>query len=348
MVSKEGLSPFPSRKYTETRRSYRAEQSVLLVAVSFEDVRVQTPEEELAKRLLEVSAAWHELSGGQHRLVPARENYGRSNDGVVSIQLDRTHGGGGEGKDFMEEILVPLAKEWDADAYDLNGDGILDPDELHVILLVAGRESESPVEEPSVLSHRIRLSSDRTRLTPWVDLPGYMVIGEIWEDGNLTPTGVFLHELGHSFDLPDLYGPPSPRGIGEESLMARGYRTEAGGVAPLDPFSRIQLGLIEAVESSPPLHLRPGEGSVLKVPSEGARYVLVEILERGVRFWVVDEGKINGRYEENRLNADPMDPALRLFRGHKGATFDLKAPFLVGFEGMRFRSSGDGKLQILK
>ncbi len=348
LFSKEGHSPFASNRFTDRQRSYRSKQPVLLVAVSYSDVTIRSSEELLADRLRALSDAWFDLTDGQHRLVPASEEVGEVNDGVVMVTVDHAHGGGFQGEDFMEEILRPLTDTVDFDSFDGNDDGILDPDELHIILVIAGRESELPADESSVLSHRRRLSSDDTRLTKWVDLPGYIVIGEIWETGELTPLGVFLHELGHNFNLPDLYGPPSPRGVGEFSLMARGYTSETSDGMMLDPFSRLYLGLVTAEERWPPTVYSPSRASITRIPLDGERYVLVERREKGLLFWIVDEEKVNERYDENRLNVDPQDQAIRLFRGYKSPYFSLERSFLVGFEGTIFRSDGIDKIQIYK
>lgn len=115
------------------------------------------------------------------------------------------------------------------------------------------------------------------------------------DGGTMIPIGVFSHEFGHAFGLPDLYdtrNPPRSAGMGGWDLMASGSWGGDGSTRPMTPshmsaWSKEFLGwlaprVIEEDESD--IEIRPviGSGDAVRVDYAGAadpddtRYLLLE------------------------------------------------------------------------
>ncbi|RMH14336.1 MAG: M6 family metalloprotease domain-containing protein, partial [Gemmatimonadetes bacterium] len=143
--------------------------------------------------------------------------------------------------------------------------------------------------------------------------------------------GVFAHELGHGFGLPDLYAVNGDHaGIGRWGLMGSGSWGCGGlGSGPDKPchmsaWSKVELGWSDVVElpfgaDHGTVTLDPVEsgGAVLKVPAgDGSRdYYLLEFRDRvgtdvtlpepGVLIWQIDQDQLDATWFRNNVNTDP-------------------------------------------
>jgi len=143
---------------------------------------------------------------------------------------------------LCEDIVDLIDPVVDFSEYDNNKNGYADA----IILIHSGQGAEIYGRDSVDLiwSHKWNISP---RKKDGVFIYEYTVQPEYWfQPGDMT-CGVFCHELGHIFGLPDLYDrDESSYGIGNWSVMSYGSwlgPSHLGGCpAGLDAWSRIQLG----------------------------------------------------------------------------------------------------------
>jgi len=148
-------------------------------------------------------------------------------------------------------------------------------------------------------------------------------------DEGINEIGVFAHELGHGFGLPDLYatGNAGHQGIGAWGLMGSGsYGCDSGSSArPCLPtaWTREQLGWGTFVDLDPDvdhgtLDFRsPNDGGVIyryRIPDSNSYYLLeyrgrtgfdTRVRAAGLLVWQIDQDVIDSRRRFNRVNSDP-------------------------------------------
>lgn len=155
---------------------------------------------------------------------------------------------------------------------------------------------------------------------------------------SINEIGVFAHELGHGFGLPDLYctssGCPA-NGIGSWGLMGQG----AWGCGPTNPaypchmnaWSKAMLGWVDVVSMAPgedhgEMRLPPvgASGQVVRVDAQdgsGEYYLLenrrrtgfdAELAEEGLLVWHVNPERVFDRWSFNGVNSIPGDEGVAL------------------------------------
>lgn len=183
-----------------------------------------------------VTGYYSATSGGQFTFEPAAETsaYGtdnntnradQANDGVIHVKVEHTHGDWSDiaepekNRDFFKAIYKALdaaSVSINFADYDTDGDGILTPQELSIVYVLAGYEAswadESGGEQPSVWAHRSYFYNlddpDYNKIyhtVQGVELSDYMAIGEHALKNVLTPSTVICHESGHILGLLDYY-----------------------------------------------------------------------------------------------------------------------------------------------
>jgi len=206
----------------------------------------------------------------------------------------------------LVEDLVDKADPYvDFSQYDNDSDGYVDA----LMVVHAGTGAELSGNPNDIWSHAWGVSYPR--LKDGVYVYSYSIQPEYWQYGpDMTP-GVYCHELGHVFGLPDLYdyGYDS-KGIGDWSLMAFGSWNGYLGNSPahLDAWCRAELGFADPIVVSTNL-------SAVNIPAvedtsviyklwtnglPGSEYFLVENRQKkgydleldgsGLLIWHVDEG----------------------------------------------------------
>jgi immune inhibitor A len=217
----------------------------------------------------------------------------------------------------MAEDAVAMADPLvDFSQYDNDQDGYVDT----VFILHAGTGFEFTGNVNQIHSHSWETYNDP--IVDGVRVNSYTTEPEYWNSPGDITVGVFAHELGHAFGLPDLYDTDaSSQGLGVWSLMASGSwnGSSPGGGSPafLDAWSRQQLGFvtptvvtnnlngasITAAETSSTVYRLWTNGNA------GSEYFLVENRQKtsydaalpsaGLLIWHVDNNR-DGNYAECR------------------------------------------------
>ncbi|MCP4567761.1 MAG: M6 family metalloprotease domain-containing protein [FCB group bacterium] len=210
------------------------------------------------------------------------------------------------------EDLVDLADpNVDFSQYDNDGDGHVDV----VIIVHAGQGAELTGRSTDIWSHKWSIPP---RQRDGVSILDYTVMPEYWLSSGDITIGVFCHELGHAFGLPDLYDTDgSSKGVGDWSLMSTGSWNGYLGDSPAHPdaWCKAQLGWIDPVtvtlnltnQSIPAVESNP---TVYKIPVDGGsanEYFLVENRQKigydahlpgeGLLIWHIDDQATHNQYE---------------------------------------------------
>jgi M6 family metalloprotease-like protein len=282
--------------------------------------------------------------------------------------------------DFIKDLLsLQTGVDWGA--YDNDGpDGVPNSgdddgyvDALAVMHPTPGAECNGSTNR--IWSHKWALSDASTSRTPYqtgtpsasgglVRVDDYFVQGvEACSGGGLNPIGVFVHETGHAFGLPDLYDTrqgASHAGAGIWDLMASGTwgcnNDNPARPCHLGAWSKAMLGWVDVITLPPDtdlgaLQLPPVEttGTVFRVDAaDGSdEYFLLEnrqdvparlfdknLFEEGLLVWQVDWGAVLARWPSNTVNASShMAVWLRQADGRDDLS---KSPSLRGDSGDPF------------
>jgi M6 family metalloprotease-like protein len=292
-----------------------------------------------------VTELYHEMSSGRVQLDGATFPWVRTelsaeevtlgNNGLVS---SRDLGVGA----FIEQIVAALdAMGVDWSRFDNTGDGFVDV--LSVLHPTHGAECGGGGDR--VWSHRWnvrnatqgRVNPGIRTSTPRPDGDGYIHINDYTiqpvmacNAEDINQIGIFAHELGHGFGLPDLYGTGGSgiRGTGRWDLMGTG----AWGCRGDDParpchmgaWSKAVLGWVDVEDVEPDrshgtITLPPVQDAarVLRVGAGrgGDEFLLLEnrqrigsdqdLWEPGLLIWHVDPAVLEVGWPVNRVNANP-------------------------------------------
>jgi M6 family metalloprotease-like protein len=197
-------------------------------------------------------------------------------------------------------------------AFDLDRDGAIEPEELHITVIAAGGEASTRCAAPSVWAHQ--WSMPAPPVVDGVRPSTYTVFGEQQcSSGAPRPAtiGVIAHELGHDLGWPDEYDTDSSSqstsagGVGAWSLMSYGAhnRTEGGlsGSSPAHPdaFLKAYQGWLTPVE------LRGSRQSVMFDASTRAPTVVQLLANPNGIDWSMNRASGAGEYflVENRQRA---------------------------------------------
>ncbi len=141
----------------------------------------------------------------------------------------------------MVEELVDLVDPLVSFAnYDNDGDGFVDG----LIIMHAGRGAEYSASTSDMWSHKWGIMP---RIKDGKYVSSYSVQPEYWSTPGDITIGVYAHETGHLFGLPDLYDTDgSSRGLGRWSLMSGGAWNGSVGNSPahLDAWCKAQVGFL--------------------------------------------------------------------------------------------------------
>lgn len=342
------IKPFSDTEeppYTERDVAYDTYMPTLGVLVSFSDENIIGSDLEWYEKFFgedenSLSSYYKEVTDGKLTVIPALDQNREINDGLVRVKLDQKHPNTGDTIGMSNELLMPIFEamrdEVNLSIYDKNDNGVIDRNELTIVLILAGYESSiyTPGDYPQFRSHHIfsDISLEEFDGTGVLNIIYMSELSYFSNKTELATTSVLAHEFGHQLGLPDLYDTDgSSKGLGPFSLMAEGTNNYARGdrpgqvVAPMDPWSRIQLEGIEAelVTTSGEYELHSadtGMYNVLRINTDNpGEYFLVEnrqLKDRdtslkttvkqtgGILVYHIDESIINENYFDNLVNAD--------------------------------------------
>jgi immune inhibitor A len=204
---------------------------------------------------------------------------------------------------LCEDLVDLVDGVVDFSQYDNDGNGYVDV----VMIAHAGRGAELSGSSADIWSHKWNINP---RNRDGVNICDYTIMPEYWYNPGDMTIGVYCHELGHVFGLPDLYDTDgSSNGTGYWSLMSSGSWNGSLGSSPAHPdaWSMIKLGwaaptnitsnvtnvAIAAIENGGPIYRLWTSGA------DGDEYFLVENRQKqgydaslpgaGLMIWHIDE-----------------------------------------------------------
>ncbi len=295
----------------------------------------------------ELNDYYEEISYGKFHFVPASENYGSVNDGIIKVHLNKNHIDTDiDSPNFFPawttDIQNALSK---ADSYinfsnyDSNGDGALQSTEIAIIFVVAGYEDayEGHHVTNGIWAHQSFLPASDAPVLDGVSIFNenkggrYAVFGELHDiaSPHNATIGIIAHELGHAvFNLPDLYNTTpgaTTGGIGIFGLMGAGTWTrkdaqELYGSTPVHmcAWSKSYIGWVQPeVLSDTSATLNESASSsynVIKLPISANHYYLLENrndsgYDRGLRYLDGDfkGGMLIWHIDQTKLTVDHFE-----------------------------------------
>lgn len=213
-------------------------QPVLVLLASFSNRAGSYSAADFAGKMfgptLSVKDYYQQASFNQLNLVPAAENSGTPNDGVIGwINLGYAHPNSrgsinNATYQVVKDALIAANSMINYASFDTNNDGAISKNELHIIVITAGYEASYGNETPAMWGHNWNLDDitppvlDGKRLGDSTYNGGYSMFGETHSD-HIASIGIMVHELGHDIDWPDLYDVDgSSEGVGSWSIMGSG------------------------------------------------------------------------------------------------------------------------------
>lgn len=317
----------------------------LIVLINFKNQKLATDESDWEDFYFSsgnsVTEYFDEMSKGGFRLVAANETYGKNNDGVITVSIDRKHPNlsaesSDKEYDVCTDIFIDMLAEVDEyidfSQYDANGNGYIEAMELSITMVAAGyEENEYTSGENQVAA--ICISEDKYTDVDGVGVSDYIFCGELDISKNqkseIVTIGTVCHETAHVLGLPDLYDTDySSIGLGFHSLMSEGNYNKNSGErlgetpAPLVAWSRIFVGFAKAdIVSSDGEYTLYGQSTdeynIIRI-DEGNGYYLIENVDfneygagieeymdhSGIAIWYIDEKVMT---EENIYNNEVND-----------------------------------------
>ena len=215
---------------------------------------------------------------------------------------------------LVEDLVDAANPDIDFSQYDNDGDHYVDA----LIVIHAGPGREFTGSPDDIHSHKWGINP---RPVDGVYVSSYTIQPEYMNTPGDQTIGVFCHELGHIFGLPDLYDTDeSSRGVGAWCLMAYGSWNGSNGSSPSYPsaWCRQFLGFSNVVNvasngTGQIITAAENGGSIYRLWNSGdstsSEYFLVENRQKtgydyylpsaGLLIWHVDESKL-GPYDNDQ------------------------------------------------
>lgn len=153
---------------------------------------------------------------------------------------------------LVEDVVDAINPFVDFSDYDNDGDGYVDG----LLVVHSGVGAEFSGSADDIWSHKWRIWEQKK--VDGVVVSEYAIMPEYWTGPGSMTIGVFCHEMGHLFGLPDLYDTDgSSAGIGRWGLMGGGSWNGVLGDNPawMGAWARMQLGWVTIVDAPDTLSL---------------------------------------------------------------------------------------------
>lgn len=237
-------------------------------------------------------------TAGWHRAPQSYSYYANGNYGIYGDYPQNA-------QKLVEDIVDLAANYVKFSDYDNDGDGFVDA----LFIVHAGQGAEVTGNVNDIWSHQWSI---KPKTVDGVKVCDYSMEPE---DGNI---GVFCHELGHVFGLPDLYdyGYDSA-GVGTWDIMAAGSWNN-GGLTPahFGSWCKIKLGWLDPVvifNKKQTVAIKPytNNAQVYKLPiknENSKEYYLIENRRQlGFDKYLPGQGAIILHVDENQQNNDDQN-----------------------------------------
>jgi M6 family metalloprotease-like protein len=195
--------------------------------------------------------------------------------------------------DALDFLHASTEHSFDWSEYDRNGDGYLDS----VVVMTSsygaewgGIDPSGKVSSDRIWSHSIGPQSIRWKSQHYaVELGTYCVssVFKGYEGSSVASIGIVVHELIHTFGIPDLFDlsrSDQMGGVGSYSVMSDAWGQAGDSTFPghLDPWSKIQLGWVtpKEITSNGNYEMGPSETTpdiyIIDAPYPDGEYLLIE------------------------------------------------------------------------
>jgi immune inhibitor A len=316
-------------------------EKLLVLLIQFQDVRATTPASQISNLLFKANSSpesltdYYRANSYGNTIVSGTvfQDPGSSNGWLTSQYNMAQYGAdSATGIDDLngpiyrlvtEAVQLAGSKGLQFAPFDTDNDGIVD----HIMVVHAGQGQENNAANTNLIwSHRWAvLDADMTRPgdQPLMTPDGKRVYN-YFMGAESSPLGVFAHEFGHDFGLPDLYDTTgATQGIGAWDIMSGGswLGTPRGSLpADFSAWSKVKLGFVTPTVADLPLlgatiPQVETNAVIFKLPvpasTGGNEYFLVENREQtrsdaavpgsGLLIWHVDDAMQDNTNAQHRL-----------------------------------------------
>lgn len=193
------------------------------------------------------------------------------------------------------------------------------------------RSSLSSMSKPDYVTKSPSAKGGFIRIDDYTIQPAYGCNGTTPND-----IGVFAHEFGHAFGLPDLYDPSGKgQGLGNWCLMSGGSwggdgqspdqpvqmspwaKEVLGWIRPTDVTSDLKPASIATYEDHDDVYrLRISPTQYYLINNIGKKLSNSKLPAAGLQIWLVNQKKVNTGLQSNTVNADPNNYGVELIEAH--------------------------------
>ena len=305
--------PYDTIEHTDIAQVPHRKSTIpmLGILISYNNIQISSSISSWSAKLFgksehQLNHYYAEVSNSQFEFEKANETNGITNDGIVSVTLNRDHPDTDIDKSYfsskmhpdLRDALIAVDNDIDFSNYDTDANGHITPDELLFTFIIAGYEdsyqgwhvTNGVWANKGCTDYQFTPTLDGVTLMNCQYNGNFAMFGEQHDIYNphIATIGIIAHELGHSaFALPDLYNTSgSDSGIGIFGLMAAGSwskqnRREEAGNTPthFSAWSKVYMGWSTPIEESGSVSLTQTTSedyNIIKIPISTNNYYLLE------------------------------------------------------------------------
>ncbi len=335
---------------------------MLVVLINYNNVQITSPFSTWAQKIFSKNSGtlndyYTEISQNQFEFSEATEC-----NGIASVLLGKNHPDTDINSPLFNTNVYPdlasalsiLDDKVSFNAYDTNGDGYIQANELLITFIIAGYEDayEGSHVTNGIWAHQDCVDSINAPLLDGVRIMGctnngnYALFGERHDarfNTHDATIGIIAHELGHSaFNLPDLY---LGGGVGSFALMGGGTwayasQSEFPGQTPvhMNAWSKYKNGWVIPDDANGTKVINATSSSsynIVKVQKNTTQFYLLEnransgydrglymldgTFDGGVAIWQIDTTKTTqDKIDNNSVNSDAANQGVYMLNAQGG------------------------------